>query len=91
MPDNIVYVGRKPIMAYVTACLTCISRRDGEGDVIVVARGNSISRAVDAIEVLKRFLAYEIEGVEFGTDVIDQDGGQRNISTIRISLRKKNP
>ena len=63
------------------------NRRLG-GKVSIAARGQVISRAVDVIEVLKRFVNYEIEEVMFGTDEIRQDGGTRNISTIRINLRK---
>ena len=74
-------------MAYVTACLTCMSSRRGDGSVIIAARGSAISRTVDVIEVLKRFIAYEIEDVEFGTDVINQDGSDRNISRISIHIK----
>lgn len=88
MPDNIVYIGKKPVMAYVTACLTCMSDRRGDGSIIVAARGMAISRTVDVIEILKRFTAYEIEDVKFGTDVINQDGSDRNISSIHIRIRR---
>ncbi len=73
-------------MAYVTACITCMT--DHGGVVTVAARGNTISRVVDVIEVLKRFVQYKVENVEFGTDVIKQDGGERNISTIRVTINK---
>jgi len=90
VPDKTIYVGKKPVMAYVTACITCLNDNylQGGSEVMVAARGNSISRVVDVIEVLKRFVRYEVKGVEFGTDKIDQDGGTRNISTIRVTLRK---
>ena len=86
LADNIVFVGKKPVMAYVTACITCMTSHGGV--VTVAARGNTISRVVDVIEVLKRFIQYKVENVEFGTDILEQDGGKRNISTIRVTISK---
>ena len=85
--DNIIYIGKKPLMSYVTACITVMNSRRHGGVVTLAARGKAISRVVDVIEVLKRFRNYEIEDVEFGTDVIKQDGEERNISSIRVSCR----
>ena len=85
--DNIIYVGKKPIMAYVTACITCLNDRQQHGLVTIAARGQSISRVVDVIEVLKRFVNYEIDEVKFATDLVDSEGEQRKISSMKVTLK----
>ena len=54
--DNIIFIGNKPFMNYVTAVvMQFTSQRSNE--VVVKARGKFISRAVDVAEVAaKRFL-----------------------------------
>ncbi|MGW8181413.1 MAG: DNA-binding protein Alba, partial [bacterium] len=53
--SNTVFIGRKPVLNYVLACMTLF--KSGHEDVIIKARGRSISRAVDVVEVLKnRFM-----------------------------------
>ncbi len=53
--SNTVFIGRKPVLNYVLACMTLF--KSGHEDVIIKARGQSISRAVDVVEVLKsRFM-----------------------------------
>ena len=49
--DEKIYVGSKPILAYVTAVVTSLQRAD---HVNVMARGRAISSAVDVVEVTKR-------------------------------------
>ncbi|GAH00437.1 unnamed protein product [marine sediment metagenome] len=88
MDESIVYVGSKPILAYVTAIMTAFGRNPEK--VIVKARGRSISTAVDAAEVTKnRFMSNLTTEVNIGTEEMKGDeGGTRNVSTIEIILRK---
>jgi len=88
MSGNIVYVGNKPIMAYVTAILT--SFRDNPEGVTIKARGRSISIAVDAAEVTRtRFMNELTPTVNIGTEKMPGEGGStRNVSTIEITLKK---
>ena len=51
--ENFVFIGKKPIMNYVTACITFFN--SGEDHVIVKARGRAISKAVDTVELLRSF------------------------------------
>ncbi|MDO9098051.1 MAG: hypothetical protein Q7U60_08005, partial [Candidatus Methanoperedens sp.] len=44
--DNVVYIGNKPVMNYVLAIVTQFN--NGFAEVTVKARGQAISRAVDA-------------------------------------------
>jgi DNA-binding protein len=86
--DNIVYVGKKPTMAYVLAVITQFS--DGVSEVNVKARGRSISRAVDVVEVVKnRFVQGIKHEIEIGTEEIqDEQKNRINVSTINIKLKK---
>lgn len=86
--DNIVFVGKKPTMSYVLAVITQFS--DGMPEVNVKARGRSISRAVDVVEVVRnRFMNGLNYGVEFGTEeVMDENNSKLNVSTIHIKLSK---
>jgi len=88
MSEAIVYVGSKPILAYVTAIMTSFGRNAEE--VILKARGRSISSAVDAAEVTRnRFLSNLTYEISIGTEEMQGDeGGTRNVSTIEIILRK---
>src|SRR3990172_10520689 len=50
--DNVIFVGRKPSMAYVLGVITQFS--SGKNEVHIRARGKSISRAVDVAEIVHR-------------------------------------
>jgi len=90
MSGNTVYIGRKPILAYVTAIMTCFNRNPKPEKVVVKARGRSISAAVDVVEVTRnRFLSDLNSEVTIGTEQMQgEEGGTRNVSTIEITLRK---
>jgi DNA-binding protein len=83
--DERIYVGSKPILAYVTAVLTALQRAES---VRVMARGRAISSAVDVVEVTKRsFLTnLTVDGIEIGTERLGEAGNMRNVSTIAIKL-----
>lgn len=68
--DNIVLVGKKPLMNYVLSVNTMATR--GQNEIILKARGKAISRAVDIEEMsLRRFLVgWKVSEVSFGTDEI---------------------
>ncbi|MDH5795212.1 MAG: DNA-binding protein Alba [Candidatus Bathyarchaeota archaeon] len=88
--DGLVLVGQKPVMSYVVACLT--SFNTGAKKVVVKARGQAISRAVDTAEVLRRaFLKdVDVEKIEIGTEEMDRpDRPRSNVSTMEIVLVKK--
>ena len=54
-PANTIIVGKKPVMNYVLAMLTLLNQ--GVNEIVVKARGRAISKAVDAIEIVRnRFL-----------------------------------
>ncbi|MBC8224115.1 RNA-binding protein [Candidatus Bathyarchaeota archaeon] len=82
-----IYVGSKPILAYVTAVVTSLSRSDS---VSVMARGRAISTAVDVVEVTKRSFLSDlvVDGIDIGTERLGEAGAERNVSTISIQLTK---
>jgi DNA-binding protein len=91
--DNFVLVGKKPVMNYVTACITFFN--SGEKQVIVKARGRAISRAVDTVELLRRAFVKNlaIKNVDISTEEIFRaEGDQKsNVSTIEITVAKAKP
>jgi len=88
--ENVVLIGRKPVMNYVTACITFFN--SGEKHVVVKARGRAISRAVDTVELLRRAFVkdLEVKRLDIGTEeLVRAEGGQKsNISTIEITVTK---
>ena len=48
--SNVIFVGNKPPMNYVTAIMALLNSGNFN-EVIIKARGNAISRAVDAAEI----------------------------------------
>lgn len=86
---NVIFVGIKPIMTYVTATLTQLS---SEPTVTIKARGKRITQAVDVSQmIVKRMdtVGYIVSDVRIASDSLtSQDGKQRNVSTIEIDVTK---
>lgn len=86
---NVIYVGRKPVMAYCLAVMTALKAEDSE--VTLMARGRAISKAVDVAEVVRnQFVAdLTVKDIIIGTEQLEnEDGSPRNISNISIQLAK---
>jgi DNA-binding protein len=87
---NTIFVGKKPTMAYVLACLTQI--QNGNEGVTVKARGKAISRAVDVAQILtKRFATdIKVKSISINTEQVKSNitGGMSNVSSIEIRLQK---
>ncbi len=87
MKKNTVYIGKKPVMAYVMAVLTAF--KDNPDEVSIKARGRNISTAVDVAEVTRNSYLSDITNhITIDTEKLDGDNGPRNVSTIEIILRK---
>lgn len=87
--DNIIYVGRKPSMAYVLGVITQLS--DGKPEVLIKARGKAISRAVDVAEIVRRKFVEDlrVKSIEIGTEERElEDKSKINVSTITITMGK---
>ena len=86
---NVVYIGRKPVMSYVLAVITYLNTA-GAKEVILKARGMSITTAVDVAEITRRrFLdKIMIDKIEIGTEELTQeDGRTRAVSTMQINMK----
>jgi DNA-binding protein len=86
--SNTVFIGRKPVLNYVLACMTLF--KSGHSEISVKARGRSISRAVDVVEVLKnRFMPKsEVVNIKIDTEQLESDDrGPSNVSTIDIIVK----
>jgi DNA-binding protein len=87
--NNEIFVGKKPIMAYVTGVVMQFNM--GVKDVTIKARGQYISRAVDIAEVVRnRFMKdVQLGSINIGSDEFDGENGRKvRISTIEIKLMR---
>lgn len=87
--ENLVRVGKKPVMNYVVACVTLFN--SGNNEIVLRARGQSINNAVDIVERLRKFQKnLQVRDINIGSeDVTRPDGTRSSISTIEIALRKE--
>lgn len=89
MAENEILVGKKPLMSYVLAVITQLS--EGSKEVVIKARGKTISNAVDIAQIVKNKFAKDakIGQVKIGTEELDaKEGGKINVSTIEIPIAK---
>ena len=85
---NTVFIGKKPVMNYVLACLTLF--QNGSNDVRIKARGRSISTAVDTAEIVRKRFATDVKvnGIKIDTEQLKdaETGAMSNVSSIEITL-----
>src|SRR5271157_2466153 len=89
IPENVVYIGKKPVMNYVLAVVTQFN--NGAKMVRIKARGNTISRAVDVAEISRnRFVQdAKVNNIAIGSEEIsNEDGTKSKVSSIEITLAK---
>lgn len=91
MEKNVIFIGEKPFMNYVTSAIMQFTTQNSE-DVKIKARGKFISKAVDVAEIVrKRFLKDQVELAGIKTDSEEftgRDGKDRRVSSIEIILKK---
>lgn len=89
IPENVIYVGKKPAMNYVLAVVTQFN--NGAKSVHIKARGNTISRAVDVAEIARHRFLQEVQvgGIAINSEELqNEDGTKSKVSTIEITLSK---
>lgn len=90
LETNSVFVGKKPVMNYVLACLTLF--QNGSDSVIIKARGRAISKAVDVAQIaVKRFATgINVKKINIDTEQVksNETGNVNNVSSIEIYLGK---
>ena len=88
-PRDTIYIGKKPLMAYVTSTLIQLANIPS---VTIKARGMSIGRAVDVSQIISRKTenaGYSIGNIILGSELLEsQDGRSRNVSTIEIQVKR---
>jgi DNA-binding protein len=87
--NNVILIGKKPLMTYVTATLVQLA---SERTVIIKARGKSIVRAVDVAQIIANRMddmGYKVGSVKIGSQTMQSDDGRsRNISTIEVQISR---
>jgi DNA-binding protein len=89
---NTVYIGSKPTMNYALAVMTNFNQSEAK-EVLLKARGRSITTAVDVAEIVRRRFMKDlkVDKVELGTEEMPAREGEnrsRNVSTIEITLKQ---
>ena len=84
-----IYIGKKPLMAYVTSTLIQLANQPS---VTIKARGLSIGRAVDVSQIIIKRMetaGYQIGNVKIGSETVQsEDGRTRNVSTMEIEIKR---
>ncbi|PLW79843.1 DNA-binding protein [Candidatus Woesearchaeota archaeon] len=90
--DNVIFVGKKAFMNYVSGVVMQFTTQEAD-EIVVKARGNNISRAVDvALISSTKFLDNQIEVKDIQIDLEDLENKNQKpvkVSTIEITLVKK--
>jgi len=87
--ENTVYIGKKPLMNYVLAVVTQFN--SGSKEVVIRARGRSISSAVDVAEIVRNRFAPDskVKDIRLSTEKLTGEEGRTvNVSAIEIYLTK---
>ena len=86
--DNTIYIGAKPTMNYVLALITQF--HGNINSVTVKARGKSITKAVDVVEIARSKFLKEIKPTEIliKTEEMKTESGTRSVSAIEIKVEK---
>ena len=88
--QNLVRIGKKPVMNYVTACVTLFN--SGNEEVMVRARGQAIEKAIDTVQMLRHGFLKDviIKKINLGSEDVTRFNGTRgNISIIEIILSRE--
>lgn len=87
---NSVFIGRKPVMNYVLACMTLF--QGGNTEVSIKARGRAVCRAIDVAEIIRHrfFTDVNVKDVRIGTEQLlrGDSGIPSNVSTIEVILAR---
>ncbi len=81
---NTIIIGKKPISTYVLSAIIMFNQ--GAEEIILKARGDVISKAVDVFNALRDRLGDSIElaGIEIGSENV----GSKRTSYIKIKVKR---
>ena len=76
-------------MSYVMAVLATFNNQDSD-NVVIKARGRAITTAVDVTEITRNRYMTElvVTKIEIGTEKLQGEEGERNVSSMSISLTR---
>lgn len=88
--DNVIFVGNKPPMNYVIAVLTEFKKTH---EVVIKARGRSISKAVETAEIVRnKFLQQaEVIDIKLGLEHIIDDKTNKPMDIPSIEIYMATP
>ena len=87
--ENVIFIGKKPTMAYVLAVVTQVNQ--GAKELMLKARGKAINRAVDVAEIVKNKFIQDlgVKDIKISTEEIStEDGSPLKVSAIEITMSK---
>jgi len=88
-PHDLIIMGTKPIMLYVSAILAKLASLP---TVTIAGRGRRITQAIDVSQmIIKRMkdVGYEISDVRISSDLLkSKDGRERPVSKIELDIKK---
>ena len=93
--SNVVFIGKKDIMVYVSACVTQFNK--GSNEIILKARGLSMAKAIDLSQLIvnKFKIDTEIKDIKIATEEIEgtndetKEKYKTNVSSIEITIGPK--
>lgn len=90
--ENVIFIGNKPFMNYVTGVVMQFTTHKAE-EVVIKSRGKFITKAVDVSEVAKNKFLKELnlktKNVKIDTEEFEnKEGKMVNVSIIEIILSK---
>lgn len=86
--DNVIFIGSKPLVNYIKSILMQFNKKDVL-EVIIRSRGKFISKAVDAVEVVKRIVEdrqIKVKSINISSESFEKEGRKTNVSTMDIVL-----
>lgn len=88
--SSTIFVGKKPVMNYVLACLTMF--QNGAAEVTIKARGLAISKAVDVAQITTQRFAPDatVKKISIDTEEVKDlnSDSVSSVSSIEIHLSK---
>ena len=88
--NDTIFIGKKPLMTYVTSTIVQLATKP---KVTIKARGLTTSTAIDVCQIVlkKTKPAFEISNVSINSEsLVSTDGRNRDVSTIEITITRKN-
>jgi len=88
--ESTLFIGNKPVMNYVLACLTLF--QNGTGAISLKARGRAITRAVDVAQILSNRYMSDVTAkrIDIDTEQVRnaETGTMTSVSSIEIHMSR---